>query len=128
MASEIPDFKDWHELKELSKEVHLSGKCFFRLNYYVKYEPPDKFLEGSSALFSGKEVFKIWINPDPSDKGVRGSIALLLEDGNWVVSLPFRKEADAYEFFNMTKDSKSSLIKINILTESGWKSRVIKVE
>ncbi|MHB9019740.1 MAG: hypothetical protein ACYC3G_02610 [Minisyncoccota bacterium] len=128
MESEMPDFKDWHELKEKRKEIFLpNGKSFLKLVSYVKCESPDKIFEGISASFFGKEIFKVWIGPDRlgNDKKL---IALLLEDGSWAMSLPIRKDQDASKFFFIEDNSRDLIIKINILTESGWKVRVMTIE
>jgi hypothetical protein len=129
MGSEIPDFREWHKLEDRSREIFLpSGKSFIRLDYYVKYEPVDKVFNGVNASFYGKEIFKVWTSIDPLKKATQKKIALLLEDGHWQISLPFHETDDDTKFFYVEEDVPNLLIRINILTESGWKNRVIRVE
>lgn len=129
MESGIPDFKDWHELKDKTEKILLpGGKSFFKLLFYIKYESVDKVFEGIRAFLYDKEIFKAWTGPDSSGKKNQKIMALLLEDGSWVTSLPIYKGQDAYNYFNMTEDFENHIFKINILTESGWKSRALKVK
>ena len=65
MESEIPDFKDWHEIKENGKEIRFpSGKSFLKLSSYVKCESKNEMYEGIGASIIGKETYKVWIGPD----------------------------------------------------------------
>jgi len=126
---EIPDFKDWTELK-IKRRVRcfLDGRPFFELRSYIKYESINKILSGVSAFFYEKEIIKIWTASISSDKGNKKIIALLLEDGKWAVSLPIYDDRDSFKVFDISRDLKNFYIKIKILTESGWKRRMLKAE
>lgn len=127
MESEIPDFKkDWTELKDDNKVSFLSGTLFAEIRGYVKYEPPDKFFSGSSFLFYGKEVIKIWIAALIPGVGPQEIMALCLENGEWVVSLPAHNRQESASIFKLEGDPESPDMKISILTRSGWKTRIIK--
>lgn len=128
MASEIPDFKDWTELKEKKRVNYFNDKLFSEFRSYIKYEPIDKIFSGICIYFKGKEVLKIWVVLSSPGKETQKLAALLLEDGNWAVSLPIYNNHDGYNIFNIQGDVKSRRMKISILTESGWKSRTIIVE
>ena len=128
MEMEIPDFKDWTELKKERRVRYFNNRPFSEFRSYIKYEPIDKIFVGSSISFNGKEILKIWTASFPPGKGIQKLIALLLEDGKWAVSLPIYEDRDSSNVFDIQKDLKSLCIKISILTESGWKIRIIKVE
>ena len=127
MESEIPDFKDWTELKKERQVRYFDNRPFSELRCYVKYESIDKIFLGTCISFKGKEVLKIWTTYFP-EKGNQKLIALLLEDGKWAVSLPTYENSNGSNVFDIQGDPKSRCMKISILTESGWKSRTIIVE
>ena|SRR3989344_741988 len=127
MEPEIPDFeKDWTELKDDKKVSFLGNMLFAEIKSYVKYEPPEKFLSGSSFSFYGKEVIKIWVTSFVPGKELAEVMALCLESGEWVVSLPARNRQESLGIFKIEGDPESPDIKISILTWSGWKTRIIK--
>ena len=129
MESGIPNFKDWHELKDKKREVFLpNGKSFFRFNYYVKFEPVEKIFEGMNAFLYGKEIYRIWKNPGPPGEKKQNLLALFLEDGSWAVSVPFYEEREISTFLNMTEDFQNQSIMISVLTNAGWKSRIVKIK
>ena len=128
MNSEIPDFKDWHEIKKNGKEIRFpSGKSFLKLSSYVKCESMNEMYEGIGASFFGKETFKVWIGPNSS--GIKTKlIAVKLNDGEWVVSIPIYEGDDIEKFFLIEEDNENLEIKINLNTKDGWKVRTIKIE
>lgn len=128
MESEIPDFKDWHEIKENRQEISFpSGKSFLKLSSYVKCESMTKMYEGIGASFFGKETFKVWIGPDSS--GIETKlIAVKLNNEEWVVSIPIHEGDDIEKFFLIEEDAENLVIKINLNTKDGWKLRIIKIE
>ena len=124
MEPEITDFKDWYELKDRKKEFFfLNGESFcesiYVKNCYVK--------KGMSVFVCGKEVFRAWTGKDSSGKK-QNLLALLLEDGSWAVSVPFYEEKEISALFNMTEDFQNQSIKISVLTNAGWKSRIVKIK
>ena len=129
MKSEIPNFdEDWTELKKDGQVSFLDDKLFAELRSYVKYEPPDKFFAGTSILFYGEEVIKIWTIAIIPGVGAQEVMALCLEDGEWVISLPVNKGQDSSKIFTLDGSPDSPFIKISVLTASGWKIRTIKTE
>lgn len=128
MEPEIPDFKDWHEIKKNGKEIRFpSGKIFLKLSSYVKCESATKMYEGMGASFFGKETFKVWIGPDASGVNTK-LIAVKLDDGKWDISIPIHEGDDVKKFFTIDEDDENLIIKINLLTKSGWKTRTLKIE
>lgn len=128
MASEIPDFKDWTELTQERQVRHIGNRPFSELRSYIKYESIDKIFSGTSILFYGKEVLKLWTASFPSGEGIYKLVALSLEDGSWVESLPIYEGQDSSKVFDICRYPKSLCIKISVLTVSGWKIREIKVK
>ncbi|MEK7478490.1 MAG: hypothetical protein AAB626_01020 [Patescibacteria group bacterium] len=127
MEPEIPDFKDWTELKKERLTRYFDNRPFSEHRSYIRYEPIDKIFSGTCISFKGKEVLKVWTVPSPGEEN-RKLIALFLEDEKWAVSLPMYNNYDSSKIFDIQEDSKNHCMKISILTESGWKSRTIKVE
>jgi len=125
---EVPDFKGWCELSR-RKEIFLpTGESFIRLIYYIKFKPVEKVFIGMRAFLYGKETYRVWKKPDPSGERKQNFIALLLEDGNWAVSLPFYTKQEVPTLFNVFDDLQNRSVRVSILTSTGWKSRIVKVE
>ena len=128
MKSGIPDFKDWTEIKKNGRVSFFGDKLFAELRSYVKYEPPDKLFAGTSILFYGKETIKVWTIALLPGIEAREVMALCLEDGEWVMSLPINKDQDNSKILILDGSPDSPYMKISILTASGWKSRTIMNE
>ena len=128
MEAGIPDFsKDWTELEGDGEEIFLSdGESLFKSKYYVRFEPINSIFDGLCIFFYGKETVKVWTESDPSGKGYRKLVAMLLENGEWVLSVPIYKDTDFSKLFYYEENVKDSSFKIYLLTGSGWKSRVLK--
>ena len=81
-----------------------------------------------NVLAYEKEVLKVWACHDPIAGVDQDLIALLLDNGKWVISLPVYEDQDVSEFFRIYEDLENLSVRINILTENGWVCREIKVK